>query len=147
VSNCHCPAVSSLSPSSLLRSAARALRPIQRVHSPNPHPDSAGHRRPTSCFTSAALGSLGSRLTSTSILGDTAAPFFTTSPVPTTKPKPEKSVLDPERFLDMDLKVAELHHYNMSTPYTLSLRCRTAGRRSCPSPRSWSCARLKLIQH
>ena len=98
---------------SLLRSAARALRPTcsaRQFSTSTPGPTKSSSSNLPLYFGGAGLVGLGAYV----YLGGSAAPFSTTSTAPATKPKPEKSALDPERFLDLKLKAVEPYNHNTS---------------------------------
>ena len=98
---------------SLFRSAARALRPAcsaRQFSTSTPGPTKTSSSNLPLYFGGAGLVGLGAYV----YLGGSAAPFSTTSTAPAKKPKPAKSALDPERFLDLKLKAVEPYNHNTS---------------------------------
>ena len=98
---------------SLLRSASRALRPIcsaRQFSTPAPGPTKSSSSSSLPLFFGGA-GIVG--LATYLYLGGSAASFSTASPA-AQKPKPTKSALDPERFLDLKLKAIEPYNHNTS---------------------------------
>ncbi|KAN0129996.1 ferredoxin reductase-like protein [Lactarius tabidus] len=100
---------------SLLRSAARALRPACSARQLSSGTSTPGPTKSSSSNLPLYFGGAGIVGLATYVyLGGSAASFSTTSTVPTTKSKPEKSSLDPERFLDLKLKAIEPYNHNTS---------------------------------
>ncbi len=99
---------------SLLRFTARALRPTcsaRQFSTPTPGPTKPSSSSNLPLYLGGA-GVVG--LATYVYLGGSAVPFSTTSAAPAAKPKPEKSALDPERFLDLKLKAVEPYNHNTS---------------------------------
>lgn len=99
---------------SFLRFAARTLRPTcsaRQFSTPAPGPP-----KQSSSNLPLYLGGAGAVGLATYVyLGGSAAPFSTTpATTPAAKPRPEKSALDPERFLDLKLKAVEPYNHNTS---------------------------------
>ena len=102
---------------SLLRFAARALRPTCSARQLSTSTPGPGPTKKSSSNLPLYLGGAGIAGLATYVyLGGSAAPFSTTSTpaAPAAKPKPEKSALDPERFLDLKLKAVEPYNHNTS---------------------------------
>ncbi|KAN0129990.1 ferredoxin reductase-like protein [Lactarius tabidus] len=100
---------------SLLRSAARALRPACSARQLSSGTSTPGPTKSSSSNLPLYFGGAGIVGLATYVyLGGSAASFSTTSTVPTTKSKSEKSALDPERFLDLKLKAIEPYNHNTS---------------------------------
>jgi cytochrome-b5 reductase len=100
---------------SLLRSAARALRPAYSARQLSSSTSTPGPTKSSSSNLPLYFGGAGVVGLATYVyLGGSAASFSTTSATTTTKPKPEKSALDPERFLDLKLKAVEPYNHNTS---------------------------------
>jgi len=99
---------------SLLRLTARALRPT--CSSRQFSTSTPGPTQKSSSNLPFFLGGAGIVGLATYVyLGGSAVPFSTTSATtPAAKPKPEKSALDPERFLDLKLKAVEPYNHNTS---------------------------------
>jgi cytochrome-b5 reductase len=99
---------------SLLRSAARALRPTcsaRHFSTPAPGPTKPSSSSNLPLFLGGA-GIVG--LATYVYLGGSAASFSTAAAPSTKKPKPTKSAIDPERFLDLKLKAIEPYNHNTS---------------------------------
>ena len=98
---------------SLLRFTTRALRPTcssRQLSTSTPGPTKKSSSNLPLYFGGAGIVGLATYV----YLGGSAAPFSTASATPAAKPKPEKSALDPGRFLDLKLKAIEPYNHNTS---------------------------------
>jgi cytochrome-b5 reductase len=98
---------------SLLRFTARAVRPIcsaRQFSTPTPEPTKKSSSNLPFYLGGAGLVGLATYV----YIGGSALPFSTAFTTPAAKPKPEKSALDPERFLDLKLKAIEPYNHNTS---------------------------------